>query len=137
MVCNSDRETGHDMKKGGAKVRRQHPLRGMGYHNAKCLQVHHSDRMRGCVEPHTFAKFESLMFYVNLEFDNEDLEPRLRVDKDHRFVVEDETQVGATLGQADVIRNLVSLLSNSPFIDCLYILVAISLIPDFVFSPRP
>ena len=86
--------------------------------------------MRDCVEPHTFAKFESLMFYVNFEFDNEDLESRLRVDKDHHFVVEDETQVSATVRQADVIRNFVSLLSNLPFIDCLYVLVAIS-------NPRP
>ena len=93
--------------------------------------------MRGSVEPHTFAKFESLMFYVNLDFDNEDLEPLLRNGKDHRFVVEGETQFGATIRQSDVIWNFVSLLSNSPFIDCLYILVAISLIPDFVFSPRP
>ena len=103
---------GHDVKQGRGKLRRQHPLRGMGYHNAECLHVHGSNRMRDSVEPHTFARFESLMFYVNLDLDKEDLKPRLRVNKDHRFAVEDITQFGATLRQSDAIRNFVSLLSK-------------------------
>ena len=91
--------------------------------------------MRGKVEPHVFAKFESLNCYANLDFYNEDLKHHLRVDKDHHFIVEDETQFGATLGQSDVMRNFVSLLSNSPFIDNLFMMVAIPLIPDVVFRP--
>ena len=132
IVCVSDRETGHGMEKERARVWRHHPLRGMSYHNARNLQVHTSDIMRGHVEPHVFAKFESLNCYANLDFVNKNPKPRLRFDKDHRFIVEDETQFGATLRESDVIRNLVSLLSNSPFIDNLYMMVSVHLIPDYV-----
>ena len=128
----SDRETGHDMEKGRARV---WPLRGMGYRYARNLQVHASDKMRGNVEPHDSAKFESLNCYANLDFYNEDLKSHLRVHKDHRFIVEDKPQFGVTLRQSDVIRNFVSLLLNSAFIDNLFMMVAIPLIPDVVFRP--
>ena len=136
IACVSDRETGHDMEKERATVWRHPPLRGMGHCNGKHLQVHASDRMSGHVEAHVFAKFESLNCFAHLDFDNEDSKPRLRVDKDHGFVVEDETQFGATLRQSDVIRNFVSLLSNSPYIDYLHMFVAIPLRPDLVSVPR-
>ena len=136
IVCVSDRETGDDLEKGRARVWRHHPLRGMGYRNAENLQVHASDNMGINVEPHVFAKFESLNCYANLDFDDENLEPRLRVDKDHGFIVEDGISFGTTLRQSDVIRNFVSLLSHSPFIDHLYMMVAIPLTPDVVFRPR-
>ena len=133
IVCVSDRETSLDMEKGRARVRHHHYLRRTGYLNDKNLQVHASDKTRGYVDAHVFAKFESLNCYAKFDFDNEDLEPHLRVDKDHRFVIEDETRFGATLQQSDVIRNFVSLLSNSLFIDNLIMMVAIPVIPDIVF----
>ena len=112
------------------------PLRGMGYRNGKHLQVNASDRTSGHVEAHVFAKIESLNCYANLDFDNKDLKPCLRVEKGHGFVAEDETQFGATLRQSDVIRNFVRLVSNSPFIDSLRMMIAIPLIPDVVSMQR-
>ena len=135
-VCVSDRETSHGMEKGRARVWRHHPLRGMGYRNARNLQAHTSDTMRGHVEPHVFAKFESLNCYANLDLVNKNPKSCLRFDKGHRFMVEDETKFGATLRQSDVIRNLVSLLSNWPFIDNLYMMVAVHLMLDYVSTRR-
>lgn len=134
IVYISDRETSHDMEKGRARVWRPHYPCGTGYLNDKIPQIHASDKVRGNVEPHIFAKFESLNCYINLDFDNEDLEPHLRVDKDHGFVDEDEAQFSAALRQSDVIRNFVSLLSNSPFINHLYMMVAIPVIPEYTRS---
>ena len=55
----------------------------------------------------------------------------LRIDSNCHFAVEDDVQFGATMRQSNVIRNLVSLLSNSPIISCLEVELYFTLTPGF------
>ena len=137
VVDLSERETIHDTKKRRAEIWRHHPLRGMGYRDAKGLQVYASDEMSGDIEPHVFAKFERLHFHADFDFENAEIQPPVKIDKDHRFVAEHEIRFGANLRRSDVIWNFVSLLSNSPFINRLVVHVGFSLTPKFEFRPPP
>ena len=93
--------------------------------------------MSGDIEPYVFAKFERLYFHADFDFENAEIQPPVRIDDNHRFVAEHENRFGANLRRSGVIRNFVSLLSSSPFINRLVVHVEFSLTPEFEFRLEP
>ena len=93
----------------------------MGYRNGKGAQVYTSAEMDGDMEPHVFSRFQRLSFDVEFYFDDEDVNRLLSSVRNDRFAVKDELGPAAIICQSNVIQNLVTVLPNASFIECLEI----------------
>lgn len=139
VLCFSESPNAQDIVPGQGIPRlwRHNPLHGTGQPNARGIQVYASDEMNGDMEPHIFARFQRLFFDAWINFDDYDVEPPLRIDRSGRFDKEDEIRLGATMRQWNMIRNLVSLLSNSPSINRLDVLLSSDMPLGYESGPEP
>ena len=139
VLCFSESPNVHGIIPGQGIPRlwRHNPLHGTGQPNARGVQVYASDEMNGDMEPHIFARFQRLFFDAWINFDDYNVEPPLTIDRSGRFAEDDEIRLGATMRQSNMIRTLVSLLSNSPSIDHLYVLLSSDLPPGYDWGPEP
>lgn len=124
VLCFSERPGVHDIIQQRPKLWRHNPLRGMSHRNEKGAQVYASADMDGDMEPHVFARFQRISFDAGLYSHS-------RIDRNGCFAIEDEIRFGAILRRSNVIRNLVCLLSISPFISCLEVELHFALAPGY------
>ena len=85
--------TVHDTLLGRPEIRRHHPLGGIGYRNAKGVQVYAFDKMSGDLEPHLLVRFEEL-FSKHVPILTIDLQGLPSgIDRDYPSVVENKLRI--------------------------------------------
>ena len=104
IIYFSGRSSVHDIVQGRLKLWRHVPLRGMGYSNARGVGLY----LR-------WNEWRYARCRVQLRWRKPHMP--LRNDRNGRSAVKDESQFRATVRRSNVIRSLVSLLSNSLSID--------------------
>ncbi len=137
IVCLPEGLSVHDFIPGRPKVWRHNPLPGKVYRDTKGIQVYASEELNGDMEPHIFARFQRLSIDIWFDFDNGYVKPPLSIDRSGHFAGEDEVRFGATIRQSNVIRDLVSLLSNSPVINHLQLELWFDMAAGYESGPKP
>ena len=137
IVCLPDGLGVHDFIPGRPKVWRHNPLPGKVYRDTKGIQVYASEELDGDMEPHIFARFQRLTIDIWFDFEHGYVEPPLSIDRSGLFADGDEVRFGATIRQSNVIRDLVSLLSNSPVINHLDVHLWFEMAAGYESGPEP
>lgn len=108
------------------KVWRHHPMSGIGHTSSNRNGVYNTAKLSESMEPHVFARFSKIELTAVLTLiDQEDAPPVYFDYYDLRLKAEDEANVISYLGTMTVIRQLTALLSRSPQINQLVMLLGL------------
>lgn len=137
--------TGKDIVKASERVWRHNPLLDVGTTNLSGQTVYATPELDGVMEPHVLARFTKINF--SLEFDWDPLEagmtqqtegeqtalvaPSLFVNENLTVDPQDEAKLLAFYKRSTIIHQLVKILSNSPHIVRLEIVLDIEVLAEY------
>jgi hypothetical protein len=108
------------------RVWRHNPLHGIGI-GTRGGRIYNTPEMDGKMEPHVFSKFKNIRVSMELVFFQEDFEecPELFILPDLTIMPESCFDLGNFLRRTNIFRDLADILSNTPRLRTLYILLYI------------
>ncbi|MCJ1248976.1 hypothetical protein MMC30_006197 [Trapelia coarctata] len=109
------------------------PLDGVGHENPDGTRIYESPETDGLMEPHVFARFNNLNFDVEARFSDYRKRPWLCIGDGYKVeTMRWEDEFRSTLQQSKVVHNIVKVVSNSPCIEQLWIILRVDVGIDWV-----
>lgn len=119
---------------------RHNPLDGIGRCDNRGRHLYSTPQMDGVMEPHVFARFRKVVLYADFEFIGGDeicnepnccADPRLGINGDFSLDPDYIPFFVDSLNQSNVIELFVKLLSNSPYVHHLGLLLSAEVEADY------